>query len=410
MNCIFICIFNQEKYVEMSYLLLESIFRYGNLENTHILIYTSSPFMEMIKQNYLFLENSDKFVFRINDTYNDIDTACKARLDLFKLPIVKNYNKILYLDTDIIVKDDLNIIFNLAKDDILYVLEEGTIHDNTDFWGKSLFGDEVHNYEDKTAFTSGILLFNQCEKIKTLFDIITECIKNRPHYFYDQPHIVYNAFKYNCYNNKILKQYVVNNETNLQSNKIIYHFSGGPGVYEHKLVAMNAFLNSIKNEMILYNGAILTNEYLPPKKNTIFPLVAICVSYHYFDTLQFTLPANYLHFDKIYLITQEDDLQTVEFCKKFDNVCVLYYDFKNNGKSFDKFGALNYGQQKMYEEYPDSWYLIIDSDIVLPNNKSSLNYTINYDKLITSETIASSKSLALPTIKAYITLSFINKK
>jgi hypothetical protein len=76
----------------------------------------------------------------------------------------------------------------------------------------------------------------------------------------------------------------------------------------------------------------------------------------------------YLHFEKIYLITQEDDIQTINFCKNFDNVNILFFDFKNNGKKFDKFGALNYAQQIAYTDYPDSWYLIIDSDIILPNN------------------------------------------
>ena len=71
MNCIFVCVFNQEKYVEMFYLLLESIFIYGNLDdNTDILIYTSTPFMNMIKQSQLF--NDEKVKFEINDTYNDI--------------------------------------------------------------------------------------------------------------------------------------------------------------------------------------------------------------------------------------------------------------------------------------------------------------------------------------------------
>ena len=55
MNCIFICIFNNEKYIDMFYLLLESIFIYGNLnENTEILIYTSTKFMNIIKQSHLF--------------------------------------------------------------------------------------------------------------------------------------------------------------------------------------------------------------------------------------------------------------------------------------------------------------------------------------------------------------------
>lgn len=254
MNCIFCCVFNQEKYVDMFFLLLESIFIYGDLDcNTNILVYTSTPFMNKIKQSHLC--DDEKIKFEINDTYNNIDKACKARLDLFNLPSITNYNKILYLDTDILVKDNINKVFDVCKEDILYVLEEGEIDSNTDFWGKTLFGDELNNYEDKKAFSSGILLFNNCEKIKDLFNKINEDIIKRPYYFicYDQPYIIYNAFKYNLYNNKILKKLVVNNDNNIYSDKVIHHFPGGPGVYQHKIDAMTIFLNNIKD---LYNQFI----------------------------------------------------------------------------------------------------------------------------------------------------------
>ena len=247
MNGIFCCVFNQEKYVDMFILLLKSILTYGNLDcNTNILVYTSTPFMIKIKKSHLF--NNEKIKFEINDAYNNIDKACKARLDLFNLPSVKNYNKILYLDTDILVKDDINKVFNVCEEDILYVLEEGEINNNADFWGKTLFKNEINNYRDKSAFTSGILLFNNCEKIKDLFNKINEDIVKRPYHFscYDQPYIIYNAFKYNLYNNKILKTLVVNNDNNIHSDKVIHHFPGGPGVYQHKIDAMNIFLNSIK--------------------------------------------------------------------------------------------------------------------------------------------------------------------
>jgi hypothetical protein len=118
--------------------------------------------------------------------------------------------------------------------------------------------------------------------------------------------------------------------------------------------------NSFKNNIINVNNK--------PIKNDHFSLIGICVSYNYFDTLQFMLPVNYLHFEKIYLITQINDLQTIEFCKKFENVIVLFHNFKNNNKRFDKYGALNYAQEIIYKQHPDSWYLIIDSDIILPNN------------------------------------------
>jgi len=254
MNCIFCCVFNQEKYVDMFFLLLESIFIYGNLDhNTNIVIYTSTPFMNKIKQSHLF--NNEKINFEINDSYNDIDKACKARLDLFNLPSIINYNKILYLDTDILVKDDINKVFDACKEDILYVLEEGAINYNMDYWGKTLFGNDINNYEDKTAFSSGILLFNNCEKIKDLFQKINEDIVKRPYNFscYDQPYIVYNAFKYNLYNNKILKSLVVNNDNNIHSDKVIYHFPGGPGYYIDKINYMTIFLNNIKDFTINNN-------------------------------------------------------------------------------------------------------------------------------------------------------------
>jgi len=217
MNCIFICIFNQEQYVTMFYLLLESLHIYGN--TNHILIYTSTPFMNIIKQSHLYNENIH---FEMNDTYDTIDKACKARLDFFDLQSITKYDKILYLDTNILIKDDINKVFDIINDDIIYTLEEGNIYDDSDFWGKTLFGNEI--YEDTTAFTRGILLFNNCEKIKNLFNMIKEDIHKRPYNFscYDQPYIIYNAFKYNLYNNKILKAFAANNDNNI-TYYVIFH-------------------------------------------------------------------------------------------------------------------------------------------------------------------------------------------
>uniref|UniRef100_A0A6C0IR77 Methyltransferase domain-containing protein n=1 Tax=viral metagenome TaxID=1070528 RepID=A0A6C0IR77_9ZZZZ len=370
MNCIFCCVFNDEKYVDMFFILLESLLVYGKLdENTQLLIYTSTEFMNIIKKNELYNEN---IVFEINDTYNNIDKSCKARLDVFELPSISNYEKILYLDTDILIKGTINNVFNVCKQDILYVLEEGIITDKRDFYGLTLFGNTIHNYNNKTAFTSGILLFNNCETIKKLFYNTKEDIIKRPYNFscYDQPYIVYNAFKYNLYNNKLLQSYAVNNNINIHSNKIIHHFPGYPGVYTHKINIMTTFLNKLnnhnfKNRIKIYDTKIITTN---KSINNKLSIIGICISYKYFDTLQFMLPINHAHFEKLYIVTQPDDLQTINFCKQFNNVIVLFYDFKNNNKTFDKYGALSYTQNIVYSQFPESWYLIIDSDIILPYN------------------------------------------
>lgn len=118
--------------------------------------------------------------------------------------------------------------------------------------------------------------------------------------------------------------------------------------------------------MIVDNFIVSINY--PAYENRDIPLICLCVSYNYFDTLKFMLPINYMHFEKMYIVTQEDDTETVEFCKKFENVELLFYNFTNNGKTFDKYGAMNCAQHIIYKKYPHHWYVNIDSDILLPNN------------------------------------------
>lgn len=258
MNCIFCCIFNDEKYVQLFYLLLQSIYIFGNLnEETDILLYTSSHFMNMIIQNRLC---SDKIKFIINDGYcnkNDYDghnyiglaNACRSRLDFFHLPGVSKYQKVLYLDTDIIIKGNINTIFDIAKDDILYVVEEGTIdNDNPlDWWGKKLFNghEEINSFQDKSAFNSGVILFKNCTAVENLFENINNDMRIRNHIFFDQPFIVYNSFKYNMFDNKLMNQYCINiksvDNSELYNDKIINHFPLGVGQSEIKLQVMNDF-------------------------------------------------------------------------------------------------------------------------------------------------------------------------
>lgn len=274
MKCIFICVFNNVNYVKMLYMLLESIYIFGNLdEDTEILIYTSTEFMNMIKNSHIY---SSKLIFETNDQYNDIDKSAKSRLDLFNLKSIDRYEKILYIDTDIIINRNISNIFDICVDECIYAMKEGEIDlvvdGDQNYWGYILFGDEVKNYEDKSAFSSGIMLFKNCEKIKNLFKSISNDIINRPYFFkcYDQPYFVYNCFKYNCYNNKVLCDYVVTNIGNMDhtSEKSIHHFAGGVGVYQHKYQKMTWFLLNHKNSVIndVFNSTIqVINDKLLPK-------------------------------------------------------------------------------------------------------------------------------------------------
>jgi predicted O-methyltransferase YrrM len=245
--------------------MLESICLF---DDTDIVVYTSTPFMNRIKQSHLFHE---KIKFELNDTYHTIDSSCKARLDVFDLHSIQQYEKILYLDTDIIIKNSTHKIFDICQKEVVYVLEEGHIDSTDEYWGNILFGEEVHQYNDKTAFTSGILLFKHCQPIKELFETIKKDIINRPYQFgcYDQPYIVYNAFKYNIYDNKVLKSFVINQDTTIDNDIIIHHFPGVPGWPPRKIDTMTHFLNEIK-ERYIQQAIDKTKTYI---NEHLFPII-----------------------------------------------------------------------------------------------------------------------------------------
>jgi predicted O-methyltransferase YrrM len=270
-NCIFLCIFNNPGYVDLGFLLLESIFLYGRIDDrTDVVIYTSSAFAQRFRQSHLW---NPRVRFAVNDSYTTVDAACKARLDLFRLPVIQQaqYSTFLYLDTDVLVTSDLRPLFDLATEDVLYAKREGTIDCESDYWGRTLFGPRLLDYGPEVpAFNSGVLLFRNCDTVRTLFDVVREDMANRPDddaTFHDQPYIVYHAFERKCYNNYTLDPFVGLNDHDVRSRNILHHFSGWPGHHEHKAVHMHRLLAQKQAEEAEKTKALATQvirEYLVP--------------------------------------------------------------------------------------------------------------------------------------------------
>jgi predicted O-methyltransferase YrrM len=200
--------------------------------------------MNIIKKSHFY---SDKIIFEINDSKDNIYKSCLSRLDLFELQSIKPYDRILYLDIDIIIIKDINPVFDIVEKNVLYALEEGSITD--EFWGKSLFGDEINNYKNKKAFSSGVLLFNNSPEMSHFFKTVKEDTKTREHWFGDQPYFVYNAFKYNMYDSQKLIPFIGLNDGDPNTDKTISHFCCGPGEYIDKWVRMINCLTDLKNKM-----------------------------------------------------------------------------------------------------------------------------------------------------------------
>ena len=249
---IYICVFNSSKYVEMLFLLLESIYLFGRIdEETDIMIYTSTEFKNIIEQSEYHRSN---IKYRINDEYNNIHLACRARLDLFQLEDIEEYERILYLDTDIIIQGDLKKIFDVVEDNIIYAMNEGyRIDSHPIYWGQDLFIKRGKPIPDILGFSSGVMLFNNCERIRSLFDVIKQDMIIEIGSFYDQPFIIYHSVNNNLVNVTLLVPQVTTSHSTSMNNKenIIVHFAGGPGIYLHKLPAMTNYLNELKRQILL---------------------------------------------------------------------------------------------------------------------------------------------------------------
>ncbi len=130
---------------------------------------------------------------------------------------------------------------------------------------------------------------------------------------------------------------------------------------------------------VLYSKTILLLD--PPfksrKTRPSAVLVAITVSTNYSDLLEVCLEANANSIDKWIVITQESDIRTKQVLRKFPEVQVLFWDPNLNGADFDKGSAVRLGQKLAYRMYPNSWYLLLDSDLVLEDTSMPLVDSLN---------------------------------
>jgi len=242
------CVFCQKSYINLLKLLITSISVKGkiNKDTTDILIITSPTFLPLIQKE---LDLFDlPLQYYTLDIHSLMEASC-CKLKIFQYDRINKYKKILYLDTDVLVNSDLNILFNLEiSNDKVYALEEGRI--GHIYWGGQFFATK--NFDLNTpAFSAGVLYFMNSVSIKMLFDdtnihISTYLSKNNKiPICLDQPFLVYNSFVQEKYDNQMIKDYLENNPSELTHTKIIYHFPGNPGSYNSKINKMTNFWNII---------------------------------------------------------------------------------------------------------------------------------------------------------------------
>ena len=118
-------------------LLFESIIKYGQIDfkKTRILVMTDNTLESKVKKLY------EKYKLRgdilILKNITNVFESCCARLQIFKYHVLHKYKKIIWLDCDILITNNLSNILKYEPHEKLYVASEGnTFHQ---YWGRWLY-------------------------------------------------------------------------------------------------------------------------------------------------------------------------------------------------------------------------------------------------------------------------------
>lgn len=309
MNCIFCCVFHET--LDIFYLFLESLFIYGNLnDNTDIVVYTTTQHMEMIKKSNLFVNS--RIIFEINDDTN-------GKIDLFKLKSISDYDKIFYLNIDILFTGDINKIFDSCNENNLYALEEINKDEN-----------------NESVIRTEILLFSK---------------------------------NFQGYDNQVLSQFFNG------SGKIIHRFSS---VYENKLQSMTNFLNCIKEFTIKHN-ITKTKQYIDDYLLPIIKNTGELLEGNIFMTHNTTNYTNIFlnkakNISNLVLNKNIKNVMEIGFNAGFSTLLMLFSNPNINITCFDlgehKYTLLCY--QKLKETFGDRLNIIIgDSMETLPKHNAT---------------------------------------
>lgn len=206
-NLIYLGVFFNRDYIELLRIFLITAKLYSNLDCIDFLVMTSENFAPDIQDlsKKIGIPLLMKFF-----SFNSVHEASCARLHIFDYENAMAYDKIMYLDTDIIVQGDLMNVFNENIDDKIYGMKEGTIeHEIHGGW----WFDFSTIDKNTVAMNGGILLFKGSESMKQIFNEINAHIneikttgKPMPQCA-DQPFVNYHFIKANKYDNKMLEKH-----------------------------------------------------------------------------------------------------------------------------------------------------------------------------------------------------------
>jgi hypothetical protein len=162
-NLVYMCVFHNKAYIDLLRILMTSITFYSKTDDIDFLVFTSEEFKPLVDSLSGLLEIPIKTkIFQ----FTTINESMCARLFIFDYKDIDLYEKVLYLDTDIVVQNDLSVLFDQDIGDRVYGVKEGVIgHEHFGGW----FFDFSKFDKDAAAMNSGILFFRPSSAIRSCF-------------------------------------------------------------------------------------------------------------------------------------------------------------------------------------------------------------------------------------------------
>ena len=243
-NLVYFCAFHNKGYLDLLRILLSGVKLFSTIDNIDFLVLTDEEFLPTVSDISVSLDIPIKTqIFNFKTQH---EAGC-ARLFIFNYKDIDNYNKILYLDTDISVQNDISQVFNVPIEDNVYAVQEYDI--NGEGHGAWFFDFKTMS-PSTPAINSGILLFQNTQKIRKIFFNINKHIANLkvtgsllPNCM-DQSFIVYHLFTNKAVDNQLMKKYAYLSEHNpppfpsAPTDLTFVHFVWPIGNTYHKMMRM----------------------------------------------------------------------------------------------------------------------------------------------------------------------------
>lgn len=246
---IYFCAFHKKEYLFLLQYLLVSMKTFSKIdEDTDFLVFTSNEFKGIIDK--MIDDFHIDIKIKIFDFKTQHEAGC-ARLHIFEYESINNYDKILYLDTDILIQRDLMQIFDCLKEDKLYATKEYDLYGA----GHGGFFFDFTTYDKKQpSLNSGVLLFRNSPAIRAIFHDINTHIENLKQYntiwpnCMDQPFISYHFISNSMCDLISLTPLICLSEQTPPpprdtSQHIIIHFVWPLGNALHKMDRMKKYMN-----------------------------------------------------------------------------------------------------------------------------------------------------------------------